>query len=383
MLLQDAERLSKRVDFNRRPFIAIWETTQACDLACVHCRAEAQPDPLSGELSHFEGCCLIHQVAKLGAHVMVLSGGDPLKRRDLFDLIRYGKFLGLRMGTIPAATDLLTESAVCDLKRFGLDQMALSLDACAAADHDSFRGVSGSFDKTLRAIEWAHRIRLPLQINTVIGKHNFERLDDLIHFVEQLGIVFWEVFFLVPTGRGVSVEDLSAAEYEMAFEKLYALTQRASFIVKITEAPHFKRYYIQRRMQEADFKYEPRGNRLPEELFREFGPRGSIGMAPAAVNSGKGYVFISCQGDVFPSGFLSLAAGNIRESELKSLYRDSELFQNLRSPDLLKGRCGVCEYRGICGGSRSRAYAETGDYLAEESRCVYVPKAVDVSSVTS
>src|SRR3989338_5225285 len=185
-----------QLDMQQQPFLVIWETTQACDLACVHCRAEAQPNPLPGELTHAEGLGLIDQVAAMGTPVLVLSGGDPLKRADLSLLIRHGKSHGLRMGTIPAATPRLTYEAIRELNDAGLDQMALSLDASRAAAHDRFRGVPGAFAKVMEAVGWVHEVGLPLQINTVFSACNADDVDRLIALVQQLGIVFWEVFFL-------------------------------------------------------------------------------------------------------------------------------------------------------------------------------------------
>lgn len=367
------------MDFHQVPFIVIWEITQACDLACVHCRAEAQPLPLPGELSREEGLALIDAVAELGTKVLVLSGGDPLKRADLLDLIRHGKSRGLRMATIPAATPRLGRGAVYALKAAGLDQMALSLDAATPEAHDRFRGVAGAFEKTMAAIQWAHDMELPVQINSVMSQYNFADVDQLIELVQQLGIVFWEVFFLVPVGRGADIPGLSAEQYEQVFAKLYRVARRAPFIVKITEAPHFRRYYYEQRLRESEI--DPRrltwnDGELPPELRRIEGPRGTLGHAPQAVNAGKGFVFIAYHGEVYPSGFLPLSAGNVRRAALRTIYQSSPLFQALRDPNRLKGRCGACEYRFICGGSRSRAYAATGDPLAEEPCCAYQPAAL-------
>lgn len=367
---------STPLDYDKTPFLVIWEVTQACDLACLHCRAQAQPLALPGELTHDQGLDVIDQVAELGTPILVLSGGDPLKRKDLLPLLRYGKKKGLRMGTIPAATPLLTREVVVALKETGLDQMALSLDAPSAAAHDQFRQVPGAYAKTMEAIQWAHEVKLPLQINTVIGRHNFGQLDEMIEKIKSFGVVFWEVFFLVPVGRGHEVNDISAQQYEEVFEKLYQVTKSERFIVKITEAPHFRRYYIQQKLKEegqtlADIT---KGRIvLPARLRRLMGPGGTIGQAPQGVNSGKGFVFVSYDGKVYPSGFLPIPAGTVRDKGLIRAYRETPLFKELRHTSLLKGRCGLCEYRDVCGGSRSRAFAETGDYLAEDSRCAYVP----------
>ncbi len=350
------------INFNLSPFIAIWEITQACDLACVHCRASAQPNPLPGELSDAEGFRLIEQVAELGTRVMVLSGGDPLKRKALPEFIRHGKSLGLRMGTIPAASPSLCCEQLVQLKEAGVDQVAFSLDSSSPEGHDRFRQVPGAFAKTLQAVQWAHELDLPVQINSVMTQHNFDEVDALINLVSGLDVVFWEVFFLVPVGRGAEIEGLTADQCEAVFAKLYPVAAQKRFIVKVTEGPHFRRYYLQQQ--------NPGINPL---LHQPMGPQGSIGRAPQGVNAGKGYVFISHQGEVFPSGFLPVSVGNVRECELTKLYRESPLFQLLRNTRGLKGRCGICEYREICGGSRARSYALTGDALAEDPWCNYQP----------
>ncbi|HEX9780543.1 MAG TPA: TIGR04053 family radical SAM/SPASM domain-containing protein [bacterium] len=364
---------ARALDLARTPFIVIWETTQACDLACAHCRAAAQPNPLPGELTPEEGLALIDEIAALGTPILVLSGGDPLKRPDLFELIRRAKARGRRVGTIPAATAKLTRSVVASLKDTGLDQMALSLDASTPGAHDAFRGVPGAFRKTMDAVQWAHEAKLAVQINTVFSRRNLEDADAMIELIERLGIVFWEVFFLVPVGRGNQVEGLAPEEFERVFAKLYALTRRAPFIVKITEAPHFRRYVMQREPAAAR-RPSASDAALPEALRRAIGPMGTIGQAPQPINAGKGHLFISYHGEIYPSGFLPLAAGNVRRHRLADVYRDSPVFRALRDPDRLGGRCGICEYRDACGGSRARAYATTGDYLAEEPGCAYVPR---------
>lgn len=365
-----------RIDYNKTPFVLIWETTQACDLTCQHCRASAQPNHHPGELTTGEAEGLLRQAADLGTPIFILSGGDPLKRPDLCQLIRYGKDLGMRMATIPAATDLLTEDVVSRLKEAGLSQMALSLDYPSAELHDRFRGVPGAFAKTMQAVEWAHKYQLPLQINTTLCGQSAPYLEAMAELVQQLGIVFWEVFFLVPMGRGVDLGGLTAAQCEELFAVLYRVQKTSKFLVKVTEAPHYRRYVAQREMAEAEGGRRPHEpvHDLPKQLIRTEGPGHSIGLAARGVNSGNGFLFVSHTGDLFPSGFLPVRGGNIRERSLASIYQDSELFQQLRRPWEFKGVCGICEFNTICGGSRSRAYALTGDYLASDPWCVYRPK---------
>ena len=371
-----------RLDYDKTPFLIIWETTQACDLACLHCRASAQPEHNPSELTTEEGEDLLRQTAEMGTPIFILSGGDPLKRRDLYRLIHYGADRGLRMATIPAATDRLTEEVVARLKAAGLSQMALSLDFPTAELHDSFRGVPGAYAKTMKAVEWAHRHDLPLQINTTLCGESAPHLPAMADLVKKLGIVFWEVFFLVPMGRGVTLKGLTADQCEELFEVLYRVQKEERFLVKITEAPHFRRYVVQREWGQGGDA--PRatppgrpGPMLPEQLVRTEGPGHTIGLASQGVNAGKGFLFISHTGDVFPSGFLPVAGGNVRVKGLAEIYRDTELFRSLRRPDGFHGICGYCEFNAFCGGSRSRAYALTGNYLASDPWCAYKPAGKD------
>jgi radical SAM protein len=368
------------VDFASAPFLVIWETTQACDLACMHCRASAQPLRHSDELTTEEGFKLLTDAAQMGTPVFILSGGDPAKRPDLMDLVREGKRLGLRMGTVPAATPTLTHELVRDLKQAGLDQMALSLDYPQADLHDGFRNVRGAFDKTMEAAEWAHQNNLPLQINTTLWAGSVPYLSEMAELVERLKAVFWEVFFLVPVGRGEALDGIEARRCEELFAILYEVQKRSHFILKVTEAPHYRRYVAQREA-EGQTARPPQGHpgprgmvSMPAMLRRSEGPGHTIGFAPHGVNSGKGFVFVSHLGEVYPSGFLPKSAGNVRAQSIVEIYRNSPLMRELRDPEALHGRCRQCEYRSICGGSRSRAYALTGDYLATDPWCSYQPR---------
>lgn len=353
-------------DFNERPFIAIWEVTQACDLACVHCRASAQPDRNPLELSTDEGKKLIDQIAALKVPVFVLTGGDPIKRPDLFELIGHARSVGVRVSLTPSATPLLTRDVIVRLKEAGLARLAVSMDGACAETHDAFRGMSGSFARTLDAVRWANEVGLPVQINTTFSRRNINEIDNIVALMEKLKITLWSVFFLVPTGRGKLNDLLSAEEFEAAFAKIHSLSKVASFDIKTTEAQHYRRFILQQCVAERrlgmDFA-SPQGRTVD-----------AIGRAPRSLNDGKGFVFISHKGEVFPSGFLPLSAGSIREQGLATIYRDSPLFRNLRDTSKLEGKCGSCEFKEICGGSRSRAYALTGNPHAEEPCCSYVPK---------
>ncbi len=363
------------IDFALTPFVAIWEVTQACDLACRHCRAEAINWRDPGELTTQEGFDLLDKIHSMGTPIMVLSGGDPVQREDIFELIRHGADLGMRMATIPAATSRLTPQLVKGLGDAGVAQMALSLDGPNSEIHDSFRGVPGAFERTMKGAEYAHAAGVPLQINTTFSSYNVDYFDEIAQLVKDLDVVFWEVFFLVPVGRGKVLKQIKALEYEKLFEKLYSYSREVDFIVKITEAQHYRRFVVEQEMNKRQAGENHPGIELPDRLTRDFGPGGSIGLAPKGVNSGNGFVFVSHTGEVFPSGFLPISAGNVRSRSIVDIYRNSPLFKELRDYGKLKGKCGLCEYRDICGGSRARAYAVTGDYMESEPYCAYIPEA--------
>jgi len=360
------------INFDERPFIAIWEVTQACDLACVHCRASAQPDRNPFELSTDEGKELIDQISSMQVPVFVLTGGDPIKRPDLFELIDHARKVGVRVSLTPSATPLLTREVIVRLKKAGLARLAVSMDGASAETHDAFRGMPGSFVRTLDAIRWANEVDLPVQINTTFSRRNIVELTEIVRLMESLQITLWSVFFLVPTGRGKLDDLLDAEEFEQVFPRLYRLSKTARFDLKTTEAQHYRRYLLQQRVLE-------RKTGIAESPGRH-STSDSIGRAPRGLNDGKGFVFISHTGEVFPSGFLPKSGGNVRQQTLATIYRESPLFQDLRNTSLLEGKCGACEFKEICGGSRSRAFALTGNPLAEEPCCSYVPKGYLKSS---
>jgi AdoMet-dependent heme synthase len=363
-----------KLDFSITPFLVIWELTQACDLVCRHCRASAMPERCPEELSMEEGFTLLEEIKDMGTPVVVLSGGDPLKRPDLVRLVRYGSDLGLRMATIPAATVLVTPEVLSELKAAGLAQIAFSLDGSTEALHDGFRQVPGTYRTTVQAIEWAHEAGLPVQINTTYSRYNLSDVDAMIDLVGRLGIVFWEVFVLVPIGRGKELEGLSGEECEELLTKLYECSTRSRFLLKVTEAPHYRRVIMQHRTATRQTVTADAGSAIPAQLAGNMSTEEAFGRKAKGINAAKGFCFVSHAGDVYPSGFLPVSAGNVRSSSLASLYRDSDLFRILRDPDRLEGRCGRCEFRDICGGSRSRAYALTGDLFAEDPACLYIPK---------
>ena len=362
----------RMVDFDKAPFLTIWETTQACALACRHCRASARPWRDPRELTTEEGERLIASIAAMGTPLLVLSGGDPASRPDLPELVRFAKSQGLRTATIPAATATLDEATIVALKEAGLDQMALSLEFCDAARHDAFRGVPGAFAKTVQAAGWARAAGLPLQINTTVCGETALHLETMAELVDELGVVFWEVFFLIPMGRGRDLGALSASQCERLFDTLYRAQKKGKFIVKVTEAPHYRRHVFQREREDRSGG-RPHSVQMPAMLTTSEGPGHTVGLAPRGVNAGKGFLFVSHVGDIHPSGFLPLPAGNVRDLDVGDVYRASDLFRKLRNPEDLKGRCGRCEFREICGGSRARAFALTGDAFETDPWCAYEP----------
>ncbi|MFB6295615.1 MAG: radical SAM protein [Halobacteriales archaeon] len=404
-----------RPDTDERPFVLIWELTQACELACKHCRAEAEPERHPGELTTAEAKAFLEDCREFAEdQLVVFSGGDPLARDDAVDLVEYGTDLGLRVTMTPSGTASLDAGAIEDLADAGLRRMALSLDGASAAAHDGFRKEAGSFASTVRAARATRRAGLPLQINTTVCAETVGELPALAELVEDLGAVLWSVFFLVPVGRGRALEPISPEHAESVMEWLLTASEERSFGVKTTEAPHYRRVALQNSRGESptsargdlptgaqrdsptgDRGDPPTGTREDASAAaREGAPAGADhdddgdqGSTPdrdrigrnAGITAGDGFAFVSHLGDVYPSGFLPESAGNVREESVVDIYRDADLFADLRDPDALRGKCGACPYRRVCGGSRSRAYAYTGDPLESDPLCAYVPEGYEGS----
>ncbi len=337
-----------------RPFIVIWEVTRACELACRHCRAEANARRDPRELKAGEVPGFLDQVARAAPKVFVLTGGDPMMREDLLDIISGATGRGLTVSLSPGATTRFLEA---DLRRFrdaGLKRVSLSLDGAGAETHDAFRGVPGTWDRTMEAVVAARDAGIEVQINTTFTRQNLCEFDAFVALLGEIKPSLWSVFQLVPTGRAKTSDLLTALEMEMLFERLAELSLRVPYPVKTTEGQHFRRVLLQ---QWKRLPGLPRPRILP-------------------VNDGNGFVFVSHTGDIQPSGFLPVTAGNVRREELLEVYQNSPLFRELRDPALLKGKCARCEFRTLCGGSRARAYGLTGDWLAEEPLCLYQPPAL-------
>jgi radical SAM protein len=371
------------IDYDESPFLAIWETTQSCDLACKHCRAAAQPIAHPDQLTHEEAKHLIDQIADMHIPIFVFTGGDPLKRPDVYDLIRYAASKDVKVALTPSATPLLNREAIFKLKEAGLVRLGISLDGSTPEIHDTFRGLPGAWARTIQAIEWAGEAGIPIQVHTTISRHNAHDLDSLVTLFEKLSIVMWNVFFLVPVGRGQLDDLLSGEDFERVFAKIYELSLRANFQIKTTEAMHYRRYLLQHNLEEKKLGHGHPGAR--PAAVAEYDPGApkadaltrNHSWATRRVNDGKGFMFISHVGNVYPSGFLPIHAGNVRETPLADIYRNAPIFKALRDTKRLEGKCGACEYKEICGGSRARAYALTGDPLSAEPCCIYQPKNWD------
>ncbi len=369
---------SLHLDAKDRPFIVIWEVTRACALVCAHCRADAvhQRSPL--ELSTDEGKALLDDLAAYGAPrpIVVLTGGDPFERPDLAELVAHGSALGLSMALSPSVTPRLTREVLEDLRSAGARAVSLSLDGATAATHDGFRGVEGVFDSTLRAAAWVHDAGLRLQMNSTVTADNIEELPAMLEQVVGLGAGLWSVFFLVPTGRGSLLNAADSATIEEVLHWLHDVSGHVA--IKTTEAPHFRRVAIQRgRAADVDeaFPPGPLRTRLRSETVERLGTlKGERqGRPPLDVNAGRGFSFVDHFGLVYPSGFLPESVGSVRESSFSDIYRDADLLRAMRDPNRLGGRCGRCDFREVCGGSRSHAYAVFGDPLAEDPSCAYEP----------
>lgn len=348
-------------DYSRNPMLVYWEMTQACGLACRHCRAEAVSTAHPDELTYDEGKKLLHQIAAFGkpSPHLVFTGGDPLRRADLFDLIDEARALGINVSITPSATADLTIEVLTKLKAQGIDSFGLSLDGSTAARHEAVREVEGCFDWTIAAAKAAATLGVPIQINTLVSQ---ETVDDLPAVYELLKKEFpvmrWSLFFLIEVGRGKVLQPISSERGEQLMNWIYDLSRTAPFVVATTEAPSYRRVALSRMRQAGMAAAEI--ERTP--VYRGFG-----------IRDGHGIMFISNQGDICPAGFLPLAMGNVRHDQLVDVYRNAPMFQALHNPNLFKGKCGRCEYRALCGGSRARSFAATGDPLASDPFCHYEP----------
>ncbi len=364
------------VDFAERPMLVFWEVTRACQLACRHCRASATPGALPGELSPAEGLDLIEQVAGFGRPypILVLTGGDCLLRPDLFALVERAVSAGIPVCLSPSVTPRLTPAAIEQIATSGVRAVSISLDGAQAGTHDAVRGVAGHFEATRAAIRALVAAGLTVQVNTTVMDANVGELADIAAQVVADGGKMWEVFFLVHVGRGVATGAVGPAEHDDVCHFLYDASHHG-VIVRTVEAPFFRRVVARRRAGDPP-PDRPLYRTLAARLAELLGPGRPVASAhTAATRDGKGILFVAHDGEVYPAGFLPLALGNVRHAPLRTLYRDDPLLRTIRAAKFT-GRCGECGYAELCGGSRARAYASSGDPLAEDPACPYQPEPV-------
>lgn len=339
--------------------LVAWEITRNCNLSCIHCRASATMGPYTGELETAACFRLVDQIAETGSPIVILTGGEPLLRSDIFDIARYGTEKGLRMVMAPNGT-LITEESARKMAESGIRRISISLDGATKEKHDRFRGVEGAFEGALRGIRLAKAAGIEFQINTTITQNNLEEMPRIQDLAVELGAVAHHIFLLVPTGRGKYIADqaIDAVQYEQALNWFYDQREKTPLQLKATCAPHY--YRILRQRAKEDGK---------TVTFQTHGldavTRGCLG--------GTGFCFISHTGIVQPCGFLELNCGDVTRDSFKTVWEKSEIFLKLRNYDNLKGKCGACEYKRVCGGCRARAFEATGDCMAEEPLCTYQP----------
>jgi AdoMet-dependent heme synthase len=347
-------------DYSQTPLNIYWETTQACALACRHCRAEAVPLPHPQELTFTEGVALLRQINDFGHPLphLILTGGDPLARQGLFELIDQARAFGIGMSITPAATPKLTREILASLKEHGVEGVGLSLDGSTPERHDFIRGVPGAFERTLQGLRWAGDLEMPLQVNTLVAAETADDLPAIFELLKGFAVARWSLFFLIAVGRGKVLQPLTPGEGEKLMEWIYETSRIAPFTVATTEAPSYRRVALDKM----------RAGGMTGDQIKATGAYRGFG-----IRDGHGIVFISHTGDICPAGFLPLAAGNVRNDNVAEVYRTSPVFHALHEPSCFQGRCGFCEYRALCGGSRARAFAATGNPLDEDPFCLYEP----------
>jgi radical SAM protein with 4Fe4S-binding SPASM domain len=354
-------------DVSKTPLVVIWEANRNPDVNSPAGSVSCQSDRHRLELNTAEAEKLIADVADLRPPIFSFTGSDPLRRSDIYQLIESAAYRQLHPALSAQVSALITSEAVLKLKKAGLSRLALSLEGPTQELQDDLSGVPGSFSRTMAAMLWASRCLLPTQVNTNVSRRNVKELEDILHVISSFRLAMWNLIFQIPTARGEDRDLLSSVECEQVFARIYRMSQKVQFKIKTTEAQHYRRYVLQQRARS-------RGKSGDGDISE-----GIPGILP--INEAKGLVFISHTGDVFPGAFLPLSAGNVRDASLADIYRNSELFQKLRDTENLEGKCGNCECREICGGSRARVYAMTGELFGEDPSCIYQPKRVKSAKV--
>ena len=366
------------LDYAQRPMLVFWEVTRACQLACHHCRASATAQALPGELDGAEGRALIDQVAGFGRPypILVLTGGDCLLRQDVFDLVAYANEKGVPVAMSPSVTPMLTPEAIQRMVDAGVKAVSISLDGAKPETHDGVRGIPGHFEKSIPAIKSLVDAGLTVQINTTVMRRNLDELAQIANIVKETGAHIWEVFFLVHVGRGESTDSITPEQHEEVCHFLVDAA-RYGFIIRTVEAPFFRRVVVERRENPDARPYGEHYPKLAAELVELLGePDGKSSAHTAATRDGKGILFVAYDGNVYPAGFLPMDLGSVREKPLAEIYRENETLLEIRASNF-KGRCGICEFRDLCGGSRARAYASTGDPLESDPACPYIPVSAE------
>jgi AdoMet-dependent heme synthase len=350
-------------DFCKNPLLVYWEMTQACALACKHCRAEAMPFPQPRELTYGESKEFLSQIIEFRDPLphLILTGGDPLSRMDLYELIHYAKTLGLEVSITPSATPALTEDALNKLKARRIQSLGLSLDGSSAERHDAIRAVPGCFERTMAALRHGGRLGLPIQVNTLIAEETADDLPAIYQLLKTFPVMRWSLFFLISVGRGKALREVSPERGEELMNWVFDVGRKAPFAIKTTEAPSYRRIALNRMRASNVSSAELKSS----SVYQAF-----------QIRDGHGIVFVSSTGEVYPSGFLPLSCGNVRRRSLVEIYRSSPLFRALHWPDGFQGKCGVCEARYFCGGSRARAFAYTGNPLGSDPFCTYQPRSL-------
>ncbi|GAB4257649.1 MAG: heme b synthase [Thermoleophilia bacterium] len=361
------------------PKLIAWEVTRSCNLSCRHCRASAEKGPYPGELTTREGKALLDDIAAFANPVLIMTGGDPLMREDIWELAGYAiEQAGLRVVMSPNGT-LVTPEVARRMKEIGIPRISISIDFPTAELHDQFRGVPGAFEGAVRGVRNAIEAGVQVQINSTITKLNVEYLDDLLALSKELGAVAFHPFLLVPTGRGKELgpEELPPEDYERTLNWVYERQKTSEIFFKPTDAPHYHRIMRQRAKEDgvdlSELKMHPHSHAaMPGGVGKSRG-HGDMDSHSKGCLAGTGFCFISHTGKVQPCGYFDVVAGDVKKEAFSQIWRHSPLFADLRDVSKLKGKCGICEYRRVCGGCRARAYEVTGDYLAEEPYCVYEP----------